>query len=61
MALPSLTPLGWSFVRGRLTDPEQFAWEAVAALLRDCPDDPDGVADDAHDPLPNCWAPNDRG
>lgn len=30
--LPMLTPLGWSVVRGRLTDPEQYAWEAVAAL-----------------------------
>ncbi|MEU9453871.1 hypothetical protein [Streptomyces sp. NPDC048277] len=48
-SLPSLTPLGWSFVRGRLTDPEEFAWEAVGALeLRGgCPDDPVGVTDDA--------------
>ncbi|MCQ9182468.1 hypothetical protein KMT30_26160 [Streptomyces sp. IBSBF 2953] len=30
--LPLLTPIGWSVVRGRLTDPEQYAWEAVAAL-----------------------------
>ncbi|MGW7420419.1 hypothetical protein ACWGJB_10200 [Streptomyces sp. NPDC054813] len=39
--LPSLTPLGWSFVRGRLTDPEQFAWEAMKALQTrgDCPDE----------------------
>ncbi|MFJ3302399.1 hypothetical protein ACIPSA_04625 [Streptomyces sp. NPDC086549] len=38
-ALPSVTPFGWSLVRGRLTDPEQYAWEAVTALgLRgDCP------------------------
>ncbi|MET8773191.1 hypothetical protein [Streptomyces sp. NPDC004658] len=36
--LPGITPLGWSAVRGRLTDPEQFAWEAVAALQGyDCP------------------------
>ncbi|MBW8794062.1 MAG: hypothetical protein JF597_10835 [Streptomyces sp.] len=48
-SLPSLTPLGWSFVRGRLTDPGEFAWEAVAALEQrgDCPDDRVGVADDA--------------
>ncbi|MER7836434.1 hypothetical protein ABTY98_11085 [Streptomyces sp. NPDC096040] len=47
--LPSLTPLGWSLVRGRLTDPEEFAWEAVGALqLRaDCPDGPASTADDA--------------
>ncbi|MER6410785.1 hypothetical protein [Streptomyces humidus] len=30
--LPMLTPIGGSVVRGRLTDPEQYAWEAVAAL-----------------------------
>ncbi|GKQ35494.1 hypothetical protein [Streptomyces sp. A012304] len=30
--LPMLTPIGWSVVRGRLTDPEQYAWEAVRAL-----------------------------
>ena len=47
--LPSLTPLGWSFVRGRLTDPEEFAREAAGALMvrGDCPDDRVGVADDA--------------
>ncbi|MEW2285627.1 hypothetical protein [Streptomyces sp. NPDC047841] len=39
--LPYITPLGWSAVRGRLTDPEQFAWEAVAALEGyDCPGRP---------------------
>lgn len=32
--LPMLTPIGWSVVRGRLTDPEQYAWEAAAALGR---------------------------
>ncbi|MBL1080642.1 hypothetical protein JK359_01405 [Streptomyces actinomycinicus] len=37
-ALPGIT-LGWSVVRGRLADPQQFAWEAVAALEGyDCPD-----------------------
>ncbi|MET8563377.1 hypothetical protein ABZV75_23295 [Streptomyces flaveolus] len=37
--LPGITPLGWSAVRGRLTDPEQFAWEAVTALEGyDCPE-----------------------
>ncbi|SER82959.1 hypothetical protein SAMN04487983_102328 [Streptomyces sp. yr375] len=30
--LPMLTPFGRSVVRGRLTDPEQYAWEAVMAL-----------------------------
>ncbi|MEU2059366.1 hypothetical protein [Streptomyces sp. NPDC013455] len=39
--LPGLIPLGWSAVRGRLTDPERFAWEAAGALsLRgDCPEE----------------------
>ncbi|MHB9861675.1 hypothetical protein [Streptomyces sp. YIM S03343] len=30
--LPMLTPIGWSVVRGRLTDSQQYAWEAAAAL-----------------------------
>lgn len=30
--LPPLTPIGWTVVRGRLTDPRQYAWEAVGAL-----------------------------
>ncbi|GGJ37113.1 hypothetical protein [Streptomyces brasiliensis] len=30
--LPNLTPIGWSLVRGRLTDPVDFAWQSVAAL-----------------------------
>ncbi|MCX4819336.1 hypothetical protein OG883_05335 [Streptomyces sp. NBC_01142] len=30
--LPMLDPLGQSVVRGELTDPEQYAWEAAAAL-----------------------------
>ncbi|MEV0171897.1 hypothetical protein AB0I00_12370 [Streptomyces sp. NPDC050803] len=31
--LPMLTPLGSSVVRGRLTDPEQYAWEAGMTLI----------------------------
>ncbi|MFQ3562306.1 hypothetical protein QZN11_36660 [Streptomyces gramineus] len=55
--LPSLTPLGWSFVRGRLTDPVMFAWQAVGALqLRgDCPDD--DAAHPADDAVRNYLAP----
>ncbi|MFI6008740.1 hypothetical protein ACIBAG_07895 [Streptomyces sp. NPDC051243] len=30
--LPITTPIGWTVVRGRLTDPRQFAWEAGMAL-----------------------------
>ncbi|MGW0993589.1 hypothetical protein ACWD5V_09800 [Streptomyces sp. NPDC002523] len=38
--LPNLTPFGWTVVRGRLTDPRAFAWEAVEMLGpgRDCPE-----------------------
>ncbi|AYN41323.1 hypothetical protein D9753_23335 [Streptomyces dangxiongensis] len=52
-ALPAVTPLGWSAVRGRLTDPQEYAWEAVGALaLRgDCPEEQESdrvlTADDA--------------
>lgn len=48
-ALPMLTPFGWSVVRGRMTDREQYAWEAVAALRGDCGEEPQRVlqADDA--------------
>ncbi|RFC74272.1 hypothetical protein [Streptomyces sp. AcE210] len=36
--LPDLTPLGWGVVRGELTDPRQYAWEAARKLVRDdCP------------------------
>ena len=49
--LPMVTPIGWSVVRGRLTDPEQYAWEAVMMLegRGDCPEpDPElRLADDA--------------
>ncbi|MGW4198607.1 hypothetical protein [Streptomyces sp. NPDC005004] len=34
--LPSVTPLGWSVARGRLTDPQAYASEAVAMLRGDC-------------------------
>ncbi|GAA3498135.1 hypothetical protein GCM10019016_052380 [Streptomyces prasinosporus] len=30
--LPMITPLGWSVVRGRLTDPEEYAWSAGVTL-----------------------------
>jgi len=49
--LPLLTPLGHTVVRGRLTDPEQYAWEAVTMLSDrvDCgtPDARTRIADDA--------------
>ncbi|MGW3203387.1 hypothetical protein [Streptomyces sp. NPDC001135] len=32
--LPIVTPVGWAVVRGRLTDPREYAWEAAAALGR---------------------------
>ncbi|MFI9392127.1 hypothetical protein ACIG53_14740 [Streptomyces bauhiniae] len=49
--LPTLAPFGWSVVRGRLTHPDQYAWEAVAALSGhgDCENQPARVqlADEA--------------
>ncbi|WP_405555700.1 hypothetical protein [Streptomyces sp. NBC_01171] len=49
--LPTLAPFGWSVVRGRLTHPDQYAWEAVAALSGrgGCENDPARVqlADEA--------------
>ncbi|WP_369222772.1 hypothetical protein AB5J52_16340 [Streptomyces sp. R39] len=59
-ALPSLTPLGWSFVRGRLTDTGEFAREAVGTLVLrgDCPDDRLGVRfERADDAVENYLAP----
>ncbi|MEU1279096.1 hypothetical protein [Streptomyces sp. NPDC005805] len=44
--LPTFTPIGWSLVRGRLTDPARYAWEGAAALTaRHClaPDRPSGA------------------
>ncbi|MFF6995078.1 hypothetical protein ACFY93_08985 [Streptomyces sp. NPDC008313] len=39
--LPMLTPFGWSVVRGKLTDPSQYAWEAAQMLVRpDCEKSP---------------------
>ncbi|MFD7001862.1 hypothetical protein ACFWA5_37825 [Streptomyces mirabilis] len=32
--LPMLTPFGWSAVRGKVTDPERYAWEAAVLLVR---------------------------
>ncbi|MFI6486436.1 hypothetical protein [Streptomyces sp. NPDC050564] len=35
--LPILRPFGWSAVRGKVTDPERYAWEAAHTLVRsDC-------------------------
>ncbi|MER8017447.1 hypothetical protein ACIQ7S_04145 [Streptomyces griseoluteus] len=49
--LPILSPLGFSLVRGRLTRPDRYAWEAAAALSDrgQCGPQPEGVslADDA--------------
>ncbi|MEU3981320.1 hypothetical protein AB0F77_14555 [Streptomyces sp. NPDC026672] len=47
--LPMLTPVGWSVVRGRLTDPRRYAWEAAMALTRgaECDDPRLRVAGDA--------------
>lgn len=35
--LPNLSPIGWSVVRGKVTDPRRYAWEAAHMLVRpDC-------------------------
>ncbi|MFJ4647856.1 hypothetical protein ACIP6Q_30585 [Streptomyces bobili] len=58
--LPMLTPMGWSFVRGRLTDPEQYAWEAVMALQNrgDCEGPLDPRVSRADDAVQNLLAPS---
>ncbi|MFD5267443.1 hypothetical protein [Streptomyces sp. NPDC058335] len=58
--LPMLTPMGWSFVRGRLTDPEQYAWEAVMALQNrgDCEGPLDPRVSRADDAVENLLAPS---
>jgi hypothetical protein len=58
--LPMLTPFGRSVVRGRLTDPQQYAWEAVAALrLRgDCRERTNARVLRADDAVENHLAPN---
>ncbi|MFI0962168.1 hypothetical protein ACH4S8_12305 [Streptomyces sp. NPDC021080] len=50
--LPNLTPVGWSMVRGKVTDPQRYAWEAAQMLVRrDCdkapPADRIAVTDEA--------------
>ncbi|MCX4762204.1 hypothetical protein OG562_14715 [Streptomyces sp. NBC_01275] len=58
--LPMLTPMGWSFVRGRLTNPERYAWEAVMALQNraDCAKAPDARVSRADDAVENYLAPS---
>jgi hypothetical protein len=55
-----LTPFGRSVVRGRLTDPEQYAWEAVAALQNreGCDDALDARMSRADDAVEHYLAPN---
>jgi hypothetical protein len=57
--LPMLTPIGWSVVRGRLTDPDRYAWEAVSALQRsmDC-DNRDAHLNRANDAVTHFLAPH---
>ncbi|MEU1194613.1 hypothetical protein ABZ446_00090 [Streptomyces sp. NPDC005813] len=39
--LPILRPFGWSAVRGKVNDPERYAWEAAHMLVReDCEESP---------------------
>jgi hypothetical protein len=58
--LPMLTPFGWSVMRGRLTDPEQYAWEAAQALQGkgDCDQELDVRVRTADDAVTHYLAPN---
>ncbi|MGQ4379205.1 hypothetical protein ACN6K9_002053 [Streptomyces sp. SAS_267] len=39
--LPNLHPIGWNAVRGEVTDPQRYAWEAAHMLVRlDCAEEP---------------------
>ncbi|WP_330457877.1 hypothetical protein OIB37_13805 [Streptomyces sp. NBC_00820] len=59
VALPMLTPIGWYVVRGQLTDPEQFAWEAMVALQRgDCAHEPDPQVARVDEAVQNYLAPS---
>jgi len=57
--LPMLTPRGWYLVRDQLTNPRQFAWEAVDKLKdRDDCDGVDARTDRADDAVQNYLAPS---
>ncbi|PAZ14263.1 hypothetical protein CLM62_20015 [Streptomyces sp. SA15] len=56
--LPIVTPIGWSVVRGRLTDPEQYAWEAGMKLIgRSWCDELDPRLDPVDDAVEHYLAP----
>lgn len=56
--LPMLTPIGWSVVRGRLTDPQRYTWEAGMALYNrlDC-EEVDPEVDRTDDAVEHYLAP----
>lgn len=58
--LPIVTPIGRSVVRGRLTDPQQFAWEAGMALYgrSECSKDLDPGVARIDDAVAHYLAPN---
>ncbi|MCT7354411.1 hypothetical protein N4P33_19955 [Streptomyces sp. 15-116A] len=57
--LPMMTPLGWSVVRGRLTDPREYAWAAGMMLQGggEC-DATDPRAQRVHDAVEHFLAPS---
>lgn len=57
--LPSITPLGWAVVRGKLVDPEQYAWEAGMTVIgrADC-DATDPELSRVDDAVEHYLAPN---
>jgi hypothetical protein len=57
--LPSLTPIGWTVVRGELTDPREYAWAAGMALYgrTEC-DEVDPRLDPVDDAVEHYLAPS---
>jgi hypothetical protein len=43
--LPILSPIGWNRVRGEVTDPEEYEWQAARAVVRrqECDEQPSAV------------------
>ncbi|QUW81956.1 hypothetical protein SMIR_24980 [Streptomyces mirabilis] len=60
--LPMLTPFGWSAVRGKVTDPERYAWEAAVLLVRpECEESPSAQRVQVIDTVVLRWLAPDSG
>ncbi|MER5441309.1 hypothetical protein [Streptomyces sp. NPDC002790] len=60
-ALPMLTPFGWTVVRGRIADPDHYAWEAAVTLVEgsDCANATTGRVRTVDDAVVRWLAPTD--